>query len=86
MVAIRGCKTDAMTTYEADDNPARLDTDAMYTFLATQAYWQHSSTDRATNPRRVERRRNLYRENRQTRGLCPSNIADVPHFSKPICE
>jgi GNAT superfamily N-acetyltransferase len=38
------CHTRAMTTYEADDSPARLDVDAIYGFLSTQAYWHRWRT------------------------------------------
>jgi GNAT superfamily N-acetyltransferase len=33
-----------VNTYEADDSPARLDVDAIYGFLSTQAYWHRWRT------------------------------------------
>ena len=33
-----------MNNYEADDSPARLDVDAIYRFLSTQAYWHRWRT------------------------------------------
>lgn len=37
-------KAEAMADYEADDDPARLDLDAIWEYLSTEAYWQRWRT------------------------------------------